>query len=186
MTIPGRGDLSPRRRSGYGRHRRRWPRVLLVLVVIAALGAGGYYGWQHWASNDKATVAADSSCTSPTAAPAPSRPPAVTAKVLNGNLKTGLAKKVARTLHRRFGVVVAKVGNAPRFTRGVSVVHYAPRLAAPARTLAGYVLPRARLRRNPHLNKVELDIGTRFRSVAAKPRQRAPAPSPTTSPCEAP
>jgi hypothetical protein len=185
MTIPGRGDLAPRRRSSYGRHERRWPRVLLTLVVIAALAAGGYFGWQKLSDNDNSTVGSGSPCPSATSPPASTRPPAVTAKVLNGSLKSGLAKKVAKTLHRRFDVTVVKVGNAARFTRGVSVVRYPPRLAARARLLAAYVVPRARLQARAHQKKVELDIGTRFRSVAAVVHTTT-APSSSPVPCSSP
>lgn len=186
MTIPGRGDLAPRRRSSYGRRQRRWPRVLLTLLVIGALGFGGYAGWQRWHDDDAATVASGAPCPTPTAShPAAAPPPHVTAKILNGSLKTHLAKRVAKSLHRRFGVVVAKVGNARRFTRGVSVVRYPRRLVGPARALAGYVVPHARLKPDKHARKVELDIGTRYRSVAPKPRAAAPAPSPSLSACPA-
>lgn len=182
MTILGRGDLSPRRKYGYGR-RRRWPRVVLTLIVVAALGVGGYYGWRELRGNDTATVAAGASCRTRTAVPVASPPPRVTAKVLNGSLKTGLAKSVARTLHRRFGVVVAKVGNAPRFTRGDSVVRYPRRLTTPARALAAYVVPPPRLVASARLATVELDIGTRFRSVAPRPRTPAAVPSPSATSC---
>src|SRR3954453_22600085 len=104
MTIPGRGDLAPRRRSSYGRRQRRWPRVLLTLIVIAAVAAGGYFGWQALSDNDKATVAAGAPCPRPTSTPTPPRAPVVTARILNGSLKAGLAKKVAKTLHQRFAV----------------------------------------------------------------------------------
>ena len=181
MTIPGRGDLAPRRRSSYGRHQRRWPRVVVTLIVIAGLAAGGYFGWQELRDNDKATVAAGSPCPTPTAAPKVSPPPRVTAKILNGSLKSGLAKKVAKTLRRRFDVTVVKVGNAARFTRGVSVVRHPPQLAAQARLLASYVVPRARLRAKAHQKKVELDIGTRFRSVASITVHATAAPSTSTS-----
>jgi len=177
MTIPGRGDLSPRRHYGYGHRRRRWPRVLLVLVILGALGAGGYYGWHRWRENDTATVAL-APC--PTATPTPSaRPPAITARVLNGSLKAGLAAKVAKQLHQRFGLTVARVGNAAKFTRGVSIVRYPARLAAQAEALAGYVTPKARLKVDAQARKVELDIGTHFRSVAAPP---AATRTPTASP----
>jgi hypothetical protein len=181
MTIPGRGDLSPRRHYGYGRRRRRWPRVLLVLVILGALGAGGYYGWHRWRDNSTATVAL-APC--PTPKPTPSyRPPAVTARVLNGSLKAGLAAKVAKQLHQRFGLRVVKVGNAAQFTRGPSVVRYPARLAAQARALAGYVVPRARLHVDRHATKVELDIGTRFRSVAPAPVITTAMPSTSPLPC---
>ena len=183
MTIPGRGDLAPRRRSSYGRRQRRWPRVLLALVVVGALGVGGYYGWGSLRDDDKATVAAGAPCPGPTRTPTAGPPPRVTARVLNGSLETGLARKVAKALHQRFGVTIAKVGNAPRFTRGVSVVHYPSPLAASARALAGYVVPPVRLQKKAGVKNVELDIGTRFRSVAPPPRNPALVPSPSTSPC---
>jgi hypothetical protein len=185
MTIPGRGDLSPRRHhGGYGRRRRRWPRVLLVLVVLGALGAGGYYGWHRWRDNSTDTVAL-APC--PTSTPTPSAPPpSITARVLNGSLKAGLAAKVAKQLHERFGVSVAKVGNAARFTRGASIVRYPPPLAVQARSLAGYVTPRAQLRADAKLRKVELDIGTAFRAVAPAPVISTPMPSRSPLPCTSP
>jgi hypothetical protein len=184
MTIPGRGDLAPRRRSSFGRRQRRWPRVLLTLLVVAALGFGGYAGWQRWHDNDTDSVASGSPCPTPTASASAIPPSAhVTAKVLNGSLKAGLAKRVAKTLRQRFGVVVAKVGNARRFTRGVSIVRYPGRQGAPARVLAGYVLPHARLKQDKHAKKLELDIGTRFRAVAPRPRTPAPTPSGSPSRC---
>src|SRR6476646_11373910 len=119
MTIPGRGDLSPRRRSSYGRRRRHWPRVLMALVVLAALGAGGYYGWHRWRNNDSATVSAGEPCPTPTIESSlpPVPPPVQPVRVLNGSLKPGLAKKVARQMHQRFGIPIGRVGNAPRFVK---------------------------------------------------------------------
>jgi hypothetical protein len=185
MTIPGRGDLSPRRHYGYGRRRRRWPRVLLVLVILAGLGAGGYYGWHRWRDDGNATVAL-SPCATATPTPTASAPPPITAKVLNGSLKPGLAARVAKQLHQRFGVVVARVGNAARFTRGASVVRYPVRLAGPARALAGWVTPAARLRADAKARKVELDLGTRFRAVLPAPVAKVPTPAASRSPCLSP
>ena len=185
MTIPGRGDLSPRRHhGGYGRRRRRWPRVLLVLVILGALGAGGYYGWHRWRDSGTDTVALGP-CPTPTPTSS-AAPPPVTARVLNGSLKAGLAARVAKELHQRFGVTVAKVGNAARFTRGASIVRYPARLAAQAQTLAGYVRPPAQLRLDVKANKVELDIGTDFRSVAPAPVISTPMPSASPVPCASP
>jgi hypothetical protein len=180
MSIPGRGDLSPRRRYGYGRRRRRWPRVLLVLIIVGALGAAGYYGWHRWRDSGTATVAL-APC--PTATPTPSAsPPAITARVLNGSLKAGLANMVAKQLHQRFGLTVVKVGNAARFTRGASIVRYPPRLAAQARALAGYVTPRAGLTVDARAKKLELDIGTAFRAVV-RPLIVTTLPSTSPLPC---
>lgn len=181
MTIPGRGDLSPRRHYGYGRRRRRWPRVLLVLVVLGALGAGGYYGWHHWRDKGTATVAL-APC--PTASPSPSSAPVrVATRVLNGSLKAGLAARVAKQLRQRFGLTVAKVGNAARFTRGASIVRYPPRLLRQARELARWVVPAASLRSDARVGKLELDIGTAFRSVALAPVRPTASPSTSPAPC---
>ena len=187
MTIPGRGDLAPRRRSSYGR-RRRWPRALLTLLVIAALGLGGYAGWQRWHHDDHASpVAARTPCPTPhpaaKAAPAARPLPHITAKVVNGSRSPRRAKRVAGTLRRRFDVRVSKVGNTRRLTRGASVVRYPRRLVAAARALAHDVRPHARLKKERRLHKVELVVGTRFRGVAPKPRKPTPRPSPSPSAC---
>jgi hypothetical protein len=168
--------------------------MLLTLLVVAALGLGGYAGWQRWHDNDPAAVASDTPpCPSPTTAPpkvapakakpAAHRAPHVRARVVNGSKKARLAKRAAKTLHHRFGVFVVKVGKAKRVNRGVSVVRYPRRLARPARALAAFVVPHAHLKRVKHAKKVQLDIGTRFRSVAPKPMPRAPRPSPSASLC---
>ena len=188
MTIPGRGDLAPRRRSSYSR-RRRWPRLLLLtLLVIAALGLGGYAGWQRWHDNDPAAVASDvppcpSQAAAPAAKPAAHPPPHVAAKVWGSSKKPRRVRRVARTLHQRFGVVVVKVGKATHAERGASVVRYPRRLGGPARVLSAYVVPRAHLKRVKHAKKVELELGARFRSVAPKPRRSPPAPKPSPSAC---
>jgi hypothetical protein len=182
MTIPGRGDLSPRRRSGYGRHRRRWPRVLLVLTVIAALGAGGYFGWRRWHNDDSSAPTAFSPCTTPTAVASPTPPPAVVARVLNGSLKSGLGARIGHTLHDRFGVAVTKVGNAPRFLHGASLVRYPAGDDRPARTLAAMVVPNATPKVDTRLRRIELDVGTAFRRVATTAEFRRAAATPSSTP----
>jgi hypothetical protein len=198
MTIPGRGDLSPRRRHGYG-GRRRWPRVLLTLVVLAALGAGGIYGWHRWRNDDTATVTAGPPCSTPTAEASspPVPPPVQPVRVLNGSLKSGRAARVAHQMHRRFGVQIGRVGNAAKFVRGPSLVRYPVRLGRDAADVAAAVIPPPRLVVSNSLRRVELDLGTRYRRVATRrEHQRAVkgavvanatrSPSPSGTPCPTP
>jgi hypothetical protein len=196
MSIPCRGDLSPRRRYGYGRRRRRWPRVLLALVVLAAIGAGGYYGWHRWRDNGT-TTAALAPCPASTVESSlpPPPPPTAPVRILNGSLKPGLAAQVGRQLHRRFEIPIGRVGNAARFVRGASIVRYPIRLGRDATQVAASVVPAARLVVDDSLHRVELDIGTRFQRVTtpAERQQRIEASipgatatasaSPSASPC---
>ena len=200
MTIPGRGDLSPRRRSSYGRRRRRWPRVLAVLVVLAAVGAGGYYGWHRLRTDNGTSTAALQPC--PTASPLPSlTAPQVAGppiRVLNGNLRAGLAARVARQLHQRFHIEVLRVGNAARFIRGASEVRYPAQLQQQAVHVAAGLVPAPTLQLVA-VARVEVDLGTKFRRVAtpaeyatalrallAQYPGASPSPSPTPTPTATP
>lgn len=107
MTILGRGDLAPPRRS----RRRRWPRALLVLVVLGALGYGAWYAYDRWIQDDDATVDVATPCVTPSHPPAPAAAKDVTLWVLNGTKKVGLAHDVAKALRAR-GFRVTKVANA--------------------------------------------------------------------------
>jgi hypothetical protein len=177
---------------------------LLTLVVLAVLGAGGYYGWQRWHNGDNATVAAVPPCPTtsqlPTALPSPASagPPI---RVLNGNLRAGLASRVARELRDRFRIEVGRVGNASRFVRGASEVHYPAQLQREALVVAAALVPAPILAVAPD-TKVEVDLGTKFRRVAtpaehdgafkqllveytgASPSPSA-TPTPSATPCRA-
>lgn len=193
MTVLGRGDLSPPRRHRPG-GRRGHPglRAFLVLVLLASLVAGGWWGWRHLRPPDSVrTRSAPASCVTPSALGTPARVAGVRMRVLNGSLRSGLAARVARQLHGRFGVVVTRVGNAPRFLRGTSVLRYPPAQVAQARLAAVLVLPRARLAATNRVARIELDLGTGFRAVAAYGGSRrvgaaSPAPSAAARPCTSP
>lgn len=51
MSTPGPGNPDPlaARISVGGARRGGWGKALLVVLVLSALGAAGYYGWQWWA-----------------------------------------------------------------------------------------------------------------------------------------
>lgn len=146
------------------------------MLVAAALAVGGYAGWRHWHH-----------ASGPVATPRPTCTPRVVTtttvavgppvQVLNGSLRPGLAARAAAQLHRRFGFAIGRVGNAVAFQRGASVVRYPAALAGEAQRLAAAVVPPARLVVGS-APAVELDIGTRFRSVAAAPAPVTPSPSP--------
>jgi hypothetical protein len=176
VSILGRGDLSPPRRGRYGHRPRRWPRVLLVLVVLAALGAGGWFGWRHLRDNGSSTARTTTSpC--PVVTPTPTLPPVSgrPVQVLNGNLRPGLAARVAGILHRRYAVRIGRVGNAARFVRGASQVRYPAQLTSEARAIAAMVVPAPRLVAAAGLTRVQLDLGTRFRRVATQSEYHAAA-----------
>jgi hypothetical protein len=184
MTILGRGDLSPPRRHRPGR--RRWPRALLVLVLLAALAAAGYYIWRHYRGSTTATVR---TTPTPCVTPPPTQPPTVAAgppiHVLNGSLRPGLAAQIGRQLRRPpFNLRVAGVGNASAFMRGASVVRYPAASAARASDVAVAVVPAARLVPVAGAGEVELDIGSAFRRLATAAEYAAavaPSPSPSRS-----
>jgi hypothetical protein len=156
VVIPS-GDLAPMRkhRRGYGRHPRRWPAVLAVLVVAAV--AGGAYVLQQ-RQNDTGGVSAPSTCVSasPAASVAPTVPATVRAvrlpapgqvslRLLNGSGRDGLARSVANELARR-GFRVTQTGNAPRSLVGASRVYYGPTgrpsaLLVSAQVLGSSVVP---------------------------------------------
>jgi hypothetical protein len=205
VTIIGRGDLSPPRRHRPGGRRggRRWLRAFVVLLLLAALGAGGWFGWRHFRNNDTATVGTGPTpCVTPTGGTsqhAVSTAPAKPVRVLNGTLRPGLAASVAKALHRSGPRVrVARIGNAVSFMRGRSKVSYPPALAAEARSVAAAVYPPAQLVESAATTVVELNLGSAFRrmastveytaelarlSLGASPRASV---SPSSSSCPAP
>jgi hypothetical protein len=107
VTILGRGDLAPPRRS---RH-RRWPRALLALVVLGALGAGAWYGYDRWIDDEGGKDSVATPCVTPSHPPAPAAAKDVTLWVLNGTKRVGLAHDAAKDLRAR-GFRVTKVANA--------------------------------------------------------------------------
>lgn len=191
MTILGRGDLSPPRRYRPGA-RRRWPRVLLTLIVVGALAAGGWYGWQRWHDDEPGgrPAAVLSPCANPSPLPTGLSTPVTgpPVNVLNGSLRPGLAASVAKALHRTFHVRIGRVGNAPRFMRGTSTVRYPAKLAQQARRVAAVIVPAPRLVVAPAARRVELDIGTAYRRLATTAEFRSnlvrssPTPTPAASP----
>jgi hypothetical protein len=193
VTILGRGDLSPPRRyRPGGRRRRRWFRAFVILLLLAALAAGGWYAWRHLRTKDSATVR-----TLPTTCPSsshpqiavPPPPQARPVRVLNGNLRPGLARRVAHAL--RAGparLPIGRVGNAARFIHGPSRVSYPPALIIEAQHVAAALLPEPRLVETASATTVQLELGTGFRRAATAGEYRSavqafgPLPSPTASP----
>ncbi|MBV9292358.1 MAG: LytR C-terminal domain-containing protein [Frankiales bacterium] len=184
MTILGRGDLSPPRRSGFGyRRRRRWPRLVLVLLLVAAVAAGGYEGWRHFRHHGRSAVRTLPQCPTPTPSqPAPVGIAGPSLLVLNGSLRPGLAAQVAHGLQHRFSATIRRVGNAAAFQRGASVVRFPASLAAEARAVAAAVVPAARLVPTAGNVRVELDIGTRFQRLATQSEFTAAVAPPTAAP----
>jgi hypothetical protein len=211
MVIPS-GDLVPRRKhQRYGRHRSRWPVVLVVLAVVGV--AAGTYAYQQYQPEDE-TASAPVTCASstpsaaPSAKPSPAARPKVTAirlpapgqvslRLLNGTGRDGLARGVAGELARR-GFRVTHTGNAPRKLTGASRVYYGPggrpaALLASAHVLGSSVVPVPTAARGA----VDVVIGSSFvrlrtpAETSAYARQLTttgvpPAPQPTPKPAVSP
>jgi hypothetical protein len=173
VTIPGRGDLAPPRRSSYGyRRRRTWPRIIGGLVLVAALAVGGWFGWQHWhdsGGNGSAATATDSPapCPSPSFATTLSAHP-TPVLVLNGTKRDGLAHDLAKVLgHGADRLPIHHVGNAPRSLHGDSVVRFAPADRFEAWLAAGRMQPTARLVEVNGLRNLEVEIGSAYKRIAS-------------------
>lgn len=97
--------------------------MLLVLVLVAALAAGGWYGYDRWIRDDTSSVrTAPAPCRTRAHPPPPAALSAVRLQVVNATKRVGLAHEVARKLHRR-GATVRKVGNAKRRVKGTIIRH---------------------------------------------------------------
>lgn len=160
MTILGRGDLAPRRRT-----RRRTPYVVAV-VVLALAAAGGWYGWRTWGGHSPAArTQPQVVCATPTPSASPAAIKAVKVTVLNGTTIVGLAHTVAGQLTLR-GFAIVKVGNG-RALDGPSRVTYAPGEIGLALAVAEQV-PGATLDElsGQQPGVVALGIGTGFHRLA--------------------
>lgn len=159
MTIPGRGDLVPRRRK------RRTGRNVIALVVVLALAAAGYEGYQHFKGGSTSTVTTLPPCPKPTAV-GPAAPRTVHVAVLNGTLTSGLAAQVAKALRHR-GFHVASVGNTRKLVKtGVVVVSYGPGRYLAAQAVAEE-FPHATVVKG-NAAGVQLAIGPAFSTLASK------------------
>ncbi len=178
MTIPGRGDLAPARRQ---HRRRRWPRVLALLLVLGVLGAAGWEAYRLWVEDtSQSRVAAP--CVTPTPPPVPAAADEVRVRVLNGTRRPGLAHDVATRLRHR-GFAVRKVGNNPQRTARTTVTYPAGVLAAGL--AVAEQLPAAELTAGSG-RLVDLVLGRDFHRLATRKEaaarraqdERAASPSP--------
>lgn len=180
MTIPGRGDLSPRRKH---RNWRRRFAVAGVVLVVAGIAYGGYRVFGGGSSSSPLVLPP---CPSPTA----TAPVATQARltVRNATLKAGLAADVARQLRQR-NFHVAKVGNTVFRGKGVATVHYSADRTESARLVAAQFVG-ATMTEVTGSNVLELDIGPKFRALVpvgqAQAADRAILATPTAAPAAAP
>ncbi|MGN6472214.1 MAG: LytR C-terminal domain-containing protein [Mycobacteriales bacterium] len=156
MTIPGRGDLSPRRKHRNWRQRFA---VAAVVLVVAGIAYGGYRMFGGGSSSPPKALPLCPSTTTP-------HPP-VTAQarlvVLNATLKAGLAADVAHQLRQR-QFQVGKVGNTAFRGKGVATVQYSADRLQAARLVAAQFAG-ATMTEVTGSRVLELDIGPRFRAL---------------------
>jgi hypothetical protein len=177
VTIPGRGDLSPRRKHHNWRQRLA---VVAVVLAVAGIGFGGY------------ALLGGSSSSSPKVLPrcpatTPQPPEAQQARltVRNATLKTGLAAEVAHALRQR-DFRVGKVGNTLFRGKGVATVRYSADRLDAARLVAAQ-FDGATLMPVAGAKVLEVDVGPKFRDLVpvadaeAAARAILASSSPTTS-----
>lgn len=163
--------LTPLGAGGAARRpRRRWPRVLAVLLVLALVAGAGAAAW--WWYRDQQEVDAlpapvvSRTCTTPTP-DLPKKlpePDQVVVDVANGTDRAGLALDTADELATR-GFVVGDIGNTDKpVTRGVAVVRYRDQDLPAAVLVASYV-PGAVLRPVAVDTEVALWLGPDFVEV---------------------
>ena len=124
---------------------RRWPRVILTVVILAMVAAAGYGAWwwltQRPEGDPAPTASPTRTCTTPTPKP-PKKLPApgdVTLAVANGTDRNGLAVETADAFAAR-GFVVTDVGNTDRPVKaGTAEVRYRKADVASAVVVASYV-----------------------------------------------
>ena len=159
---------------------------MLVLLVVASLAVGGWYGWQAVRGDGKGdTHQALRPCIQPTHPPAPSAARDVRLRVLNGTNRAGLAHDVATQLRAR-GFRLAGVGNNPRRLASTTV-EYSDGALAQAEAVAEQLS--AAQMQGGNVRVVTLILGRDFRrlvSVSESSARRAADTKrahPTPSPC---
>lgn len=190
MTIPGRGDLSPRRRQ------HRPGRTLAGLLVLAVLAGAGYVGYRHFNDGSSTPRAA--------APPLPRCPPAagnalfaapgqVRVRIVNGSLQTGLAARVRSALRRR-GIHVVSIGNALKVGHDIAAIRFSADQQRAARTVSAQIVGAPLMQPVSGNAVLELELGLRFTSLVPARAARAtenralaasspsPSPTPTASP----
>ena len=168
------------------RRGRRWPRILLVIIVLALVATAAYGAWR-WLDGRSTTESAPESsptrtCTTPT--PDVSKhlpsPADITVTVANGTDRSGLAIDTADQLATR-GFVVTRVGNTDKpVKQGVAQVRFAKNDLKRAVVVASYV-PDAELVEVRKVSdaQVALWLGPEFTKVVAR---SAAAPEEVTLP----
>jgi hypothetical protein len=160
-----------------------------VLLLVAALAAGGWYAWKHYIQDDSDTVSTQPTpCVTPSHPPAPAALASVRLQVLNGTKRVGLAHRIAHQLRQR-GATVTRVGNT-KSKVATTVVMHGPQAAAAALAVREQLAAPAKLA--VANGPVALRIGPDFRGLAttadaAAARQHdvaaaAPSPPPCASP----
>lgn len=160
----------------------------MVVLVVASLAVGGWFGWRAWRGNPTASVRSVAPpCVQPTAPPAPAAAAGVRVRVLNGTKRAGLAHVVAAQLRSR-GFRIAGVGNAPHVVAATAVQHAAGDLSGALAVAEQLRVANAQV---AQVRVVTLIIGRDYHGLASKELTAAhraadlrnASPSPSPSPC---
>jgi acetolactate synthase regulatory subunit len=139
-------------------------------VVLGAAGYAAYhYAWPR--IRPSSSSGAPAPCPSRTLRPAPPPATAVSLRVRNATMRTGLAARVATALHHR-GFHVHGVGNTTVTVTGTATIRYTHDQARQAQTLAAQVAD-PQLHRVPGKGVLDLDLGPKWRGLATPAAVRA-------------
>ena len=183
FTPAGVGGHKQARRRGHSRHTGR---TVLVLLLLGATAAGGYWLWNQ---DRGTTVTTPERHSCPPTQPVPTvvAARAVHVNVYNATKRRGLASDVAKQLRKR-GFVIGKVENDPakRTVTGIAEVRSSAAGAAPARTVGAQVASFVSVPDQRKDASVDLVLGAGFRALrttAAAAAAMTPTPSPRPSGC---
>jgi hypothetical protein len=181
--------LTPRGVGARSGRQRGWARRLVaVVLVLAVLGAAGWYLWQY-ANRGSTDVREQAAPSCPAPSPTPAVVPAgeVKLNVYNSTDRRGLAARVADQMERR-GFRVRKVDNDPakRQVTGPAEVRHSEAGADAARTVAAQVGTVVIVPDQRPGASVDLVLGAAFTGLLPEAEAEAaltPTPEPVPAGC---
>ena len=163
MMIPGRGDLSPRRRR---HHPVRWLATAVVVGLVALGAYAGYHHFRHKSSTGHTAAPPLPRCRTSQGNALFAAPAQVRLHIVNGSLQTGLASSVRSVLRHR-GFHVLSIGNAVTVGHDVAAIRFSSDQQREARTLRAQVAGSVVMQPVAGSGVLELDLGLRFTTLAS-------------------
>lgn len=152
-------------------HGHRWRTAITLLLLIAVVGGGAWYGWRALRDTTGTTGTTVSACTSGGRRIQAS---AISLNVYNSTSRDGMAARTAEGLRSR-GFQIAKVADYPGkyVVQGVAVIR-SSKAARFRMALVHKQVPKASLSYDKRTTlDVDLILGRRFSTLSTQPTARA-------------